>query len=135
MTRRALAGIPLAAMASAAPASLDFVSALDAAEAIRRKKASSLELTRRAFERLDRYNPQLNAFTYQMREEAMLRARECDQLLARGEGTGVFHGVPIHVKESFGIAGHPCTWGIPAFKDSKAKRDSDPVTNLRKAGA
>jgi amidase len=135
MTPRELAGTPLAAMASAAPANLDFVSALEAAEAIRRKKVSSLELTRRAFERLDRYNPQINAFTYQMREDAMLRARGCDQLLARGEATGVFHGVPVHVKESFGVAGRPCTWGIPAFKDCKAKRDSDAVTNLRKAGA
>ena len=64
-------------------------SALQAAEEIRRKKVSSLELTRLAFARLDRYNPRLNAFTYQMREEAMQRARECDQMLAHGEATGL----------------------------------------------
>jgi amidase len=114
---------------------LDFVSAVEAAEAIRRKKVSSRELTGRAFERLDRYDPEINAFTYQVREEAMDRARECDEMVARGEATGPFHGVPVHVKESFGVAGRPCTWGIPAFKNSKAKWDSDPVSNLRNAGA
>ena len=38
----------------------------------------------------------------------------------RAENRSVFlHGVPIHVKESFAVADHPCTWGIPGLKDSK----------------
>src|SRR5690349_15325271 len=53
-----------------------FPSALRAAEAIRSKEISSVELTRLIFERIDRYNPRLNAFTYQLREEALSQARK-----------------------------------------------------------
>jgi len=97
---------------------LDFASALQAAEAIRKKQISSLELTERMFARIDRYNPQLNAFVYQLREDAIAQAKKADEAQAGGKSLGVFHGVPFNVKESFGVAGYPDTWGIPFFKDS-----------------
>src|SRR5579862_5595632 len=62
---------------------LDFSSALDAAEAIRRKRVSSSELTRRIFERIDRLNPKLNAFVHKLRDDALARARSL----------GALHGV------------------------------------------
>ena len=43
---------------------LDFSSACRAADAIQKKQVSSVELTRRVFERIDRYDPKINAFTY-----------------------------------------------------------------------
>ena len=118
-----------------APQDLDFAPALQAAEAIRKKQVSSVELTRRAFERIDRYNPQLNAFAYLLRDDALAQAGKADAALAKGGSLGVFHGVPITVKESYGVAGHPATWGLPAFRDSRAPQDSDPVASLRAAGA
>src|SRR5262245_60243725 len=88
---------PLEAAPHAAPApalspshDLGFASALRAAEAIRSKEVSSVELTRLIFERIDRYNPQLNAFAYQLREEALSRARNADEAQSRGESLGVF---------------------------------------------
>jgi len=114
---------------------LGFASALRAAEAIRSREVSSVELTRLIFERIDRYNPQLNAFAYQLREEALSQARNADETLSRGESLGVFHGVPVHVKECFGVAGHPSTWGLAAFRDSKAAKNSEVVDRLLKAGA
>jgi amidase len=109
---------------------LDFATALQAAEAIRRKQISSVELTRRIFERIDRYNPQLNAFVYQLRDDALVRAKKADEAQAQGKSLGVFHGVPITIKESFAVAGHPDTWGIPALRDSKAARNSEVVERL-----
>jgi amidase len=114
---------------------LDFASAWQAAEAIRNKRVSSVELTRRTFERIDRVNPQLNAFTYQLREAALAQANKADGAQSRGESLGVFHGVPVHVKESFGVAGYPCTWGLAALRDSKAPRNSHVVERLLGAGA
>jgi amidase len=125
-----------AASTSGAPShELDFASALQAAEAIRKKQVSSVELTRHVFERVDRYNPAINAFAYQLKEDALAQARKADEALARQESLGVFHGVPINVKESFAVAGHPNTWGIPAFKDTKAPRNSAAVDRLLGAGA
>lgn len=117
-----------------ATGALEFASALDAAEAIRKKHISSFELTQQTFARIYKYNPSLNAFAYQLREEALARAKQADEAQSAGKSLGVLHGVPIHVKESFAVAGHPCTWGIPSFKDSKAPSDSEVVTRLRGSG-
>lgn len=114
---------------------LDFASALQAAQAIRRKSVSSVELTRRAFERIDRYDPKINSFVYQLRDDALARAKTLDKSLAKGKRLGVFHGVPINIKESFAVIGQPCTWGIPAFKDARAKQNSDPTERMLQAGA
>ncbi len=125
-----------AASPSGAPGhDLGFLSALQAAEAIREKKISSVELTRHVFERIERFNPALNAFAYRLKEDALTRATQADEALARGESLGAFHGVPIHVKESFAVAGRPCTWGIPPFKESKAPRNAAVVDRLLGAGA
>jgi len=120
---------------SASSRELDFASALQAAEAIRKKQVSSVELTQRAFERIERYNPALNAFAYQMKDEALAQAKKADAAVARQEPLGVFHGVPINVKESFAVAGQPCTWGLPPFKDARAPQNSAAVDRLLGAGA
>jgi amidase len=135
---------PAKSSASAAH-ELDFATALQAAEAIRTKKVSSVELTERMFARIDRYNPQLNVFAYQLREDALAQAKKADAALAHaksssgqtsnGKPLGVFHGVPITVKESYAVAGHPCTWGFPPLRDSKAPGNSDVVNRLLEAGA
>jgi amidase len=109
---------------------LDFATALQAAEAIRTKKISSVELTERMLARIDHYNPQLNVFAYQLRDDALAQAKKADAALAQNKASGVFHGVPITVKESFGVAGHPCTWGFPPLRDSKAPRNSAVVEHL-----
>jgi hypothetical protein len=105
------------------------------ADAIRRKEVSSVEITARAFDRIDQHNPALNAFVFQLREEAPASAKKADEALAQGRCLGVFHGVPVHVKESFAVAGHPCTWGIPASRDTRARRNSGVVSRLLGAGA
>lgn len=113
----------------------DFASALEAAAMIRAKKVSSLELTRRMMARIDRYNPKLNAFVYRMRDQALAQARRADAALSRGDRVGPFHGVPICVKEAFGVKGEPDTWGIPALKGSKAPANSAVVQRLLDGGA
>ncbi len=129
------ATFPPKVSSGSSPRELDFASALHAADAIRTKKVTSVELTHRVFERIDRYNPSLNAFAYQLREDALAQAKNSDEAQAQGRSLGVFHGVPIHVKESFAVVGHPCTWGITALRDSKAPQNSEAVARLLGAGA
>jgi amidase len=113
----------------------NFGSAIEAATAIRRRRVSSVELTKHVFERIEKFQPTLNAFVYQMLDEALARARRADRALARKEKPGPLAGVPVVVKESFGIAGRPCTWGIPALRDAKASANSIAVDRLINAGA
>jgi len=113
----------------------DFGTALDAAAAIRAKQISSVELTQHTWRRIDAFEPKLNAYVYQLHEEALGAAARADEATARGAATGPLHGVPINVKESFGVEGRPCTWGIPFLKSSKAPAHSVAVRRLLDAGA
>lgn len=113
----------------------NFGSALEAAAAINARKISSLELTRHIFERIDKFQPKLNAFVYQMREEALVIARCADESVARKDKRLPFTGVPVVVKESFGVAGRPCTWGVPALKNACANANSTAVQRLLGSGA
>jgi amidase len=139
MTRRetlAALGAQLAAPALGANFDANFGSALDAGAAIAAGKISSVELTKHVFERIEKYQPKLNAFVYQMREEALSSARRADETIARGDAKrSPLTGVPVVVKESFAIAGRPCTWGIPALKASRAPANSTAVQRLLDAGA
>jgi amidase len=112
-----------------------FGSAVDAAAAIRGGVISSVELTQYTFARIDAHQPALNAYVYQMREEALEAAQAADAALARGEAVGDLHGVPINVKESFGVQGRPCTWGLPAFAHTQASAHATAVQRLLDAGA
>jgi amidase len=113
----------------------NFGSAVDAAAAIRAKQISCVELTQHTLRRIDAFQPKLNAYVYQLREEALAAAKQADEAIANNTARGSFHGVPINVKESFGVAGRPCTWGVPALKDSKAPENSVVVRRLLDAGS
>jgi amidase len=113
----------------------DFGSAIDAAASIRAGKISSLELTQHTFRRIDAFQPKINAYVYQLRDQALASAKQADEALARGASAGPLHGVPINVKESFAVAGQPCTWGIPGLKEIKAPRNAVAVRRLLEAGA
>ena len=113
----------------------DFGSALDAAAAIRERKISAVELTQHTFRRIDNFQPKLNSYVYELRDQALEDAKHADQAVDRKTATGTLHGVPINVKESFGVRGQPCTWGVPEFKNAIASADSVAVRRLREAGA
>ena len=138
MTRRdtlAVLAAQAAARAAGSTVDLNFGSALGAGAAIASGKVSSVELTKHVFERIDKYQPKLNAFVYQMRDEALAAARKADEQIARGDKRSPLAGVPVVVKESFAIAGRPCTWGIPALKNTRAPANSTAVQRLIDAGA
>lgn len=113
----------------------DFGTALDAAAAIRAKKTSSVELTQHTLRRIDAFQPTLNAYVYQLRDEALAAAARADDAIGRRAVTGALHGVPINVKESFGVEGQPCTWGMPALRAARAPAHAVAVRRLLDAGA
>lgn len=69
-------------------------SAVRTAHAIRDREVSPTEATQAAIERVERLNPQLNAFVYTAFDEALERATEADAAMASGAELGLLHGVP-----------------------------------------
>src|SRR5690242_144361 len=97
---------------------LHFKSATQLAGLIRRKKVGCLELLDHFLERVERYNPKLNAIIWMDREKARKRARAADGALKKARRLGPLHGVPMTIKESYQVDGSPTTWGAPALKDN-----------------
>ncbi len=114
---------------------LAFQSATDIATRIRNRELSAVESLDYFRKRIERFNPKLNAIVVFDWERASTRALQADQALARDESWGPLHGVPMTVKESFDLKGHPTTWGNPALKQNIASEDDLAVQRLEAAGA
>src|SRR5690606_19194268 len=81
------------------------------------------------------FNPLLNAVISDQIPQARQLAASHDTALAKGNGVGPLHGVPITVKESFDLAGLETTWGASEFKGNVAIRTATAVQRLEQAGA
>jgi amidase len=114
---------------------LAFADASTLAAKIRAKEISSIELLEHYVNRMERYNPEINAIVVTQLDKARGRARAADAALAKGESWGPLHGVPMTVKESYDIAGLPTTWGDPKLKDNIATADAVACQRLQGAGA
>ena len=64
------------------------------------KQLSSYELVQAYLQRINNHNPQINAIIALLDEQEILQmARDADVALAKGQSTGLFHGLPIALKE------------------------------------
>ena len=112
-----------------------FLPATTLARLIREREISSVELLQYFFDRVDRFNGDLNAIIVEMREDAMATAQAADASLKRGSvGLGPLHGVPMTIKESYDVKDTPTTWGVPELKDNIAPQDALSVQRLKQAG-
>lgn len=61
-------------------------------------------------------HPKVNCLTEIFFEEALTRAKECDEYLAKhGKPIGPLHGLPISLKDSFNVKGQHSTIGYISF--------------------
>jgi len=114
---------------------LAFRSATALAHLVRRREIGCRELLEHFLERVERYNPELNAIVVLDPDRARKRAEEADAALQKGEVWGPLHGVPMTVKESFDVEGLPTTWGLTALKEHRADRNALAVDRFLDAGA
>ena len=114
---------------------LCFLSAIDAADAIRRRTVSPIELTQAALERIDRLNPHYHAYLTVCHDKALAAAREAEEAFARGDSLGPLHGVPTSIKDLLYVKDVRATGGSLAFAEHVADRDTPLVSRLRQAGA
>ena len=108
---------------------------LEAAAALRRRETSSAELTAEALERIARLNPVTNAFQAVIADAARAQARQADADLARGQGRGPLHGIPIALKDLFYTKGVRTTGGSKLFAQFVPDHDAAVVESLAAGGA
>jgi aspartyl-tRNA(Asn)/glutamyl-tRNA(Gln) amidotransferase subunit A len=127
---------PIANPVSGSPTNdLAQLSLREAADLIRKKKASPVELTAACLARIDRANPTLNAFITVTKESALEQARAAEGEVMRGNWRGQLHGIPIALKDLFDTAGVKTTAASGVFKDRVPTEDAEVVRRLKAVGA
>lgn len=107
----------------------------EAAELIRRRKVSPVELTKACLARIERFNPALNCFITVTADTALVQAKEAESEIQRGKWRGPLHGIPIALKDLVNTSGVKTTAGSALFKDRVPTEDAEVVRRLKAAGA
>jgi amidase len=110
-----------------------FAGAARIAEMVRAKQVSPTELVDLYLERIERIDPQLNAFRVVLAEGARADAKRAEERLAAGEEAPLL-GVPVAIKDNLDYAGEVTAHGTAAYGEAAAE-DGLVVRRLRDAGA
>ncbi len=106
-----------------------------AADLLKRRAVSPVELTRGCLERIERLNPRLNAFITVTAETALEEARQAEAEIQGGGWRGPLHGIPLALKDLIDTAGMRTTAASALFKDRIPAEDAEVVRRLKAAGA
>ena len=108
---------------------------LEAADQIRARKLSPVELTRECLANIDRLNPTLNAFITVTRELAVAQARKAEEEISKSNYRGPLHGIPFALKDNIDTAGIRTTAGSNQYRERIPTEDAEIVRQLKLAGA
>lgn len=106
-----------------------FASALEQAEAVRRREVTAAELVDGYLERIERVNPKINAYYLTTADLARSQAAA----VADADGSPLA-GATTSVKDLVAMAGYPQTYGSRAFEDQVATVDAFLVGRIKAAG-
>jgi amidase len=112
---------------------LAFAGAAEQARLIAAGELSSRELVQTYLDRIDRLEPQLNAWRIVFAERALAEADQADARRGAGNERPLL-GVPIAIKDDIDIGGEVTAWGTAAH-GGPAAADAEVVARLRSAGA
>jgi amidase len=114
-------------------AELAFAGVVRQAELVRAGEVTPRELVETYLERIDRLDPQLNAFRSVYRERALAEADQAAARLKAGDERPLL-GVPVAIKDNTDVAGDVTAHGTNAFGEA-AREDAEVVRRVRAAGA
>jgi aspartyl-tRNA(Asn)/glutamyl-tRNA(Gln) amidotransferase subunit A len=107
----------------------------DAAEKLRKRELTSLDLTEAVFKRIADTDDKIHAYLTLARDSAIEAARQADARLQRGDEGSPLLGVPIALKDNFLTRGLRTTCASKILGDFSSPYDATAVHNLRNAGA
>ncbi len=110
-----------------------FASATEMLHALRARQVSAVELLDLHLQRIERYNPQLNAIVTPNYDQARQVAAQADAARARGEDRPLL-GLPLTIKDCIYVEGLPATGGVPKRADAIAEEDAPVAARVRAAG-
>ncbi|MFG2298362.1 amidase [Streptomyces sp. NPDC048603] len=106
-----------------------------AAEAIRSRRLSPVELADSVLRRIEGVEPTLRAYATLTAERAREAAREAERDIAAGRYRGPLHGIPMGLKDLIDVAGTATSASSRVRGDHRAHEDSTVAARLAAAGA
>ena len=103
--------------------------------AFRTRELSPVEVVRAAFERIDAWEPKINAMYRVARDAALAEAGAAEVRWRTGVALSPLDGVPITIKENIYTRGDPAPIGTRANAEAPPQAvDSPPAARVREAG-
>tara|TARA_R110002110_G_scaffold415730_2_gene654522 strand:+ start:2105 stop:3481 length:1377 start_codon:yes stop_codon:yes gene_type:complete len=112
-----------------------FHSLTEVADLLAEGALSSVELTGALLDRIEATDDYYGAYVRVDRDGALAAAKEADTKRAKGYALGPLHGVPLAVKDIFGVKGLPTRCGSVMDEAFLPDEDAAAVAALRAAGA
>ena len=111
-------------------------SATELLGAYQRKTLSPVEVTKATLARIEKFNPQFNAFRLVDAEKALADAKASEERWIKGEPTGLIDGVPSTIKDLVDTKGWSTRRGSLTTSDNGTwENDAPLVARLRENGA
>lgn len=110
------------------------LSAINLAKVIKEKKITVVEVIETFLTKIDKINPEINAFCTIMYEEARTAAKQADLAIEQGNSLGPLHGVPVAIKDMTPVKGVRLTLGSKLYENNIADFDSIVVERIKGAG-
>ena len=104
-------------------------------DALLAKKTSARELAKDFYARIERRNPELNAFLALCPERAYAQADRVDAAVAQGQPLPPLAGVPVATKDVISTRGVRTTCGSKILENYTPPYDATAIERLEKAGA
>jgi Asp-tRNA(Asn)/Glu-tRNA(Gln) amidotransferase A subunit family amidase len=117
------------------PSELAFYSVRDLGDLMRRRKITSVQLTKLCLDRLKLYGPKLECVITLTEDLALRQATRADEEIAAGKYRGPLHGIPYGAKDLLAVRGYKTTWGAAPYKDQEIDADAAVIQKLEDAGA
>jgi aspartyl-tRNA(Asn)/glutamyl-tRNA(Gln) amidotransferase subunit A len=110
------------------------LSAIELGKLYAERKLSPVEVARDTLERIERFEPEINAFVVRDPEVTLAMAEASQERWLKGGALGPLDGVPVTIKDNIGVAGWPMRRGSALASTAPWPEDSPATARLREAG-
>ena len=117
------------------PEEIPLLSVVELANHIEKKEITPIETVRAYLSRIEKLDPQLNAYITVLADEAEQAAKIAGQEILNGNYRGPLHGVPVAVKDQIHSEGIRTTDASQIRTDFIPNEDATVLANLKAAGA
>ncbi|MEX3623387.1 amidase [Viridibacillus arvi] len=101
---------------------------------IKNKTLSPVELTKAVLDHAEKSQDKINSYMAFYREEAVEAAKKAEQEIVQGNYRGMYHGMPIALKDNLYFKDKVTTMSSKIHKDFVSDYDATVVRKLREAG-